>query len=46
MKSMNLPKPTGEYAVGTFVYTVWNDREEVMHQGACAVSPHGYTTLS
>ena len=33
MKSMRLPKPTGEYAVGTFVYTVWNDREEVMHQG-------------
>ncbi len=33
MKSVRFPKPTGEYAVGTFVYTVWNDREEVMHQG-------------
>ena len=29
----SLPKPTGEYAVGTFTYTVENDREEVMPQG-------------
>lgn len=31
--NMKLPKPTGEYAVGTFTYTVVNDRKEVMHQG-------------
>lgn len=24
------PKPTGEYAVGTFTYTVYNDRAEVL----------------
>ena len=29
MKS-SAPKPTGEYAVGTFTYTVKDDREEVM----------------
>lgn len=29
------PKPTGKYAVGTFTYTVYNDRAEVLegHQG-------------
>lgn len=27
------PKPTGEYAVGTFTYTVMNDREEVLRPG-------------
>ncbi len=27
------PKPTGEYAVGTFTYTVKDDREEVMSPG-------------
>lgn len=26
----NLPKPTGEYAVGTFTYTVKDDREEAL----------------
>ena len=25
------PMPTGEYAVGTFTYTVYNDREETMY---------------
>ncbi|MBO4346155.1 MAG: hypothetical protein J5840_00800 [Lachnospiraceae bacterium] len=29
----SLPKPTGEYAVGTFTYTVKDDREEVMPRG-------------
>jgi dienelactone hydrolase len=33
MKNRILPKPTGEYAVGTFTYTVKDDRKEVMHQG-------------
>lgn len=33
MREIRLPKPTGEYAVGTFTYTVRNDRKEVMHQG-------------
>ena len=27
------PLPTGEYAVGTFTYTVYNDREEVLFPG-------------
>ena len=27
------PKPTGQYAVGTFTYTVYNDREEVLPAG-------------
>ena len=27
------PKPTGEYAVGTFTYTVKDDREEVLRPG-------------
>ena len=27
----NKPMPTGEYAVGTFSYTVYNDREEKMY---------------
>ena len=30
MKNKSLPKPTGEYAVGTFTYTVKDDRKEVM----------------
>ena len=25
------PQPTGEYAVGTFTYTVYNDRDETMY---------------
>ena len=29
----NKPVPTGEYAVGTFTYTVFNDREEVLFPG-------------
>ena len=29
----SLPKPTSEYAVGTFTYTVEDDREEVMPRG-------------
>lgn len=29
----NKPMPTGEYAVGTFTYTVFNDREEVLFTG-------------
>ncbi len=33
MKEINMPKPTGEYAVGTFTYTVKDDREEVMAPG-------------
>lgn len=33
MQKIRLPKPTGEYAVGTFTYTVRDDRKEVMHQG-------------
>ncbi len=33
MKKTVLPKPTGEYAVGTFTYTVQNDREEVLPRG-------------
>ncbi|MCR5847053.1 MAG: hypothetical protein K6G75_02885 [Lachnospiraceae bacterium] len=32
-KPVVIPKPTGEYAVGTFTYTVKDAREEVMHQG-------------
>ena len=28
---MTIPVPTGEYAVGTFTYTVKNDREEVLN---------------
>ena len=28
---MTAPQPTGPYAVGTFTYTVWNDRPEAMH---------------
>ncbi len=31
--SIKTPKPTGEYAVGTFTYTVYNDRAEVMEIG-------------
>lgn len=33
MRKMGLPKQTGEYAVGTFTYTVKNDRKEIMRQG-------------
>ena len=33
MSKVRFPKPTGEYAVGTFTYTVKDDRKEVMHQG-------------
>lgn len=28
---VKIPVPTGEYAVGTFTYTVYNDREEKMY---------------
>ena len=31
MNKVPTPKPTGEYAVGTFTYTVYNDREETMY---------------
>ena len=27
------PVPAGEYAVGTFTYTVYNDREEILLPG-------------
>ncbi len=27
------PKPTGQYAVGAFTYTVYDDREEVLPAG-------------
>lgn len=30
---LNKPLPTGEYAVGTFTYTVYNDRDEVLVPG-------------
>lgn len=30
----NRPEPTGEYAVGTFTYTVFNDREELLEPGS------------
>ena len=33
MKMAAFPKPTGEYAVGTFTYTVPNDREERLPRG-------------
>ena len=33
MNRINIPKPTVEYAVGTFTYTVMDDREEVMNPG-------------
>ena len=33
MKKVNKPVPTGEYAVGTFTYTVKDVREEVMKPG-------------
>ena len=33
MKIMKIPMPTGEYAVGTFTYTVKDDREDVMAPG-------------
>ena len=32
MKKSVSPKPTGEYAVGTFTYTVYNDRPEVLKE--------------
>ncbi|MBQ8667456.1 MAG: hypothetical protein IJ079_05970 [Lachnospiraceae bacterium] len=32
MKKRENPKPTGEYAVGTFTYTVYNDRPEVLKE--------------
>ena len=31
--SISTPKPTGNYAVGTFTYTVKDDREEVLQPG-------------
>lgn len=32
-REIRILKPTGEYAFGTFTYTVGDDRKEVMHQG-------------
>ena len=32
MKKRLSPRPTGEYAVGTFTYTVYNDRPEVLRE--------------
>ncbi len=32
MKKKMSPKPTGKYAVGTFTYTVYNDRPEVLKE--------------
>ena len=31
MRKIPTPRPTGEYAVGTLTYTVYNDREETMY---------------
>ena len=31
---IRIPKPSGEYAVGTFTYTVKDDREEVLNPGS------------
>ena len=31
---MALPVPSGEYAVGTFTFTVWNDRPEALNPSA------------
>ena len=33
MKEINMPKPTGEYAVGTFTYTIKDDRKEELAIG-------------
>ena len=33
------PAPTGEYAVGTFTFTVYNDREEVLAPGSMRSIP-------
>lgn len=33
MKKKTFPKPTGKYAVGTFTYTVKDDREEALRPG-------------
>ena len=33
------PHPTGEYAVGTFTFTVYNDREEVLVPGTMRSVP-------
>ena len=32
MKKTTKPVPTGEYAVGTFTYTVYNDRQEMLRE--------------
>ena len=32
MKKITRPKPTGEFAVGTFTYTVYNDRPETLRE--------------
>ena len=36
---MSVPKPTGEYAVGTFTYTVKDDREETLAPGSMRSVP-------
>lgn len=36
---LNIPSPTGEYAVGTFTYTVHTDREEILAPGTKRLVP-------
>ena len=31
MNNVITPKPTGEYAVGSFTFTIYNDREETIY---------------
>ena len=36
---LNIPTPTGEYAVGTFTHTIYTDREEILAPGSKRVVP-------
>ena len=36
---LNIPSPTGEYAVGTFTYTIHTDREEILAPGTKRLVP-------
>ena len=36
---LNIPSPTGEYAVGTFTHTIYTDREEILAPGSKRVVP-------
>ena len=31
---VNIPTPQGEYAVGTITYTIYNERDEALEEGA------------